>query len=211
MRDLHTKQDFDLLTVPEGALETENGSVFDPGGDGNGEDHRILACVKPDISLRTLGSVIDCEGKIVDMEIGSMGNEAGRACCGSPEDLPLPSKYPLESSPSASKCREKTLLKGIAPGIEGGRAERKISGEGIAAQIVLILLVPVAQNVVGLVDFLETLLGLGIVAVRVRMMLKGQFPVCDLNFALVGVSCDPKNSVVVFSLHRMIGTRFEWA
>ena len=80
------------------------------------------------------------------------------------------------------------LNKGIAPGVEGGRAERGIPGEGIEAQIVLIPLVPLAQNLVGLADFLESLFGQGIVPVRVRVILKGQLPVGRSDFAFARVS-----------------------
>jgi hypothetical protein len=53
--------------------------------------------------------------------------------------------------------------------------------------------------------------GLGIVPVRVRVILKGQFSVGHLNFARSRVSCDSKNFVIVFSLHRVLRTRFECA
>ena len=65
-RDPHAKQEFNLLTVPDGALETEQGSVFDPGGDGNREDQGVPACVKPNIPLRTFEGLIGCQGEIVD-------------------------------------------------------------------------------------------------------------------------------------------------
>jgi hypothetical protein len=208
LSDPHAKQRFNLLTVADGMVESEQGSVFDPSGDGDGEDQGIPPCVKPNIPLCTLEGLIGCQGKIVDVEIGSIGTETGRPCSGPPEDPALTPKCPSESSPSASKSREKNLLKGIVPGIEGGRSERRTSGEWMAAQIVLIPLLPVAQNVVSLVDFLEPVLGLGIVLVCVRMISKGQFSVGQFNFALIRVSCDPKDSVVVFSLHRVIKTRF---
>jgi hypothetical protein len=210
IRDPHSEQEFDRLAVPEGVLEIEKGSVLDPTGDRKGEDLGMRACVNPDVPLRTLEGFIGCQGKILDVKIRALRNEAGRPCFGPPEAPRPAAKYPAQSSPSASKGREKTLLKGIAPGIEGRGAERKNSGKGITALIVLVALVPVAQNLVGLVDFLEAVLGLGIVPVRVRMILEGQFPVSDLNFALACVSWDPKNSVVVFSLHRVITTRLEW-
>jgi hypothetical protein len=138
LRDFYRKQEFDLLTTPKGPLETEQGSVFDAGRDGNGEDQDIPACVKPNIPLCALEGLIGCQGKILDVEIGSIGTETGRTCPAPPENPPLTSESPPESSPSASKSREKSRRKGIAPGIEGGRAETKFSCEKIAAQIVLI-------------------------------------------------------------------------
>jgi len=206
LRDSHAKLKFHLLTVLEGALETEQGSIFNPGRDGNGKNQGSPARVKPNIPLRTLRDLIGCQGKIVNMEIGSIGNKTGRPCPGLPVDPPFTSKAPPESSPSASKLREKILLEGIAPGIERVRAERKTTGVRIAATIVLIPLVPMAQNVVGLVDFLEPVLGLGIVPVCVRMILKGQSSKGHPDYAFTRVSRDPKNSVVVFFLHWLATT-----
>jgi hypothetical protein len=66
VRDPHAKQEFDLPAVPEGLLESEQGSVFDLRGDGNGEDQGIPACVKPNIPLRTLEGFVGAQEKIVD-------------------------------------------------------------------------------------------------------------------------------------------------
>lgn len=66
----------------------------------------------------------------------------------------------------------------------------------------------VAQNVAGLVDFLEPVLGPGIVPVRIRVVAKRQFPVGELDFARIRTPRDPKNFVVVFLPHRLIYTRF---
>ena len=42
------------------------------------------------------------------------------------------------------------------------------------------------------------------------MILKGPSPVSDFDFVLAHISRNPKNSVVVFSLHRVITTPLEW-
>jgi hypothetical protein len=48
--------------------------------------------------------------------------------------------------------------------------------------VVLLLLVLVGEDFVGLLDLLEALLGLGVVAVDVRVELAGQLPVGTLDF-----------------------------
>jgi hypothetical protein len=68
--DPHAEPKFDLMTVPDGALETQHSPVFDPWGDGNGEDQVITACVKANIPLRTFKGFMGGQGKIVDVETG---------------------------------------------------------------------------------------------------------------------------------------------
>jgi len=65
-RDPHAKQELDLPAIPERALEIEEGSVFDPGRDGNGEGQSFPPGVEPDIPLRSLAGLIGGEGKIMD-------------------------------------------------------------------------------------------------------------------------------------------------
>jgi hypothetical protein len=113
--DPYAKEEFDRLAVRERALEIEQGSVLDPGGDGNSEDLDLRAYVNPEVPLRALERLIGCQGKILDRDIRALGDKAGRLCLGPPETPPLTSKRPGESSPSTAKGREKTLFKGIAP------------------------------------------------------------------------------------------------
>jgi len=87
--DPYAKEEFDLLAVREGALEIEQGSVFDPGGDGNSEDLDLRACVNPEVPLCALEGLIGCQGKILDRDIRAVGNEAGQPCFGPSETAPV--------------------------------------------------------------------------------------------------------------------------
>ena len=75
--------------------------------------------------------------------------------------------------------------------LEGGMTEAVIGGT----------LVAVLENVVGLVDFLETMFALFVARITVRMMLHRKFAECRLELDLGGSSGNTEDFVVIALRH----------
>ena len=84
----------------------------------------------------------------------------------------------------------------LPPARAGTGPEAAVAEEG-ARLVVLLALLGVAEDVVGLGDLLEALLGLGVALVGVRVELAGELPVRLLDLGVGGVLGDAEDLVVV--------------
>ena len=97
----------------------------------------------------------------------------------------------------------------LGPGARPSRTSRTSPRHPIfrieAVLIVHLLLLRIAQNVVGFLDFLEMLLGGFVAGIQVRMMLARELPVGLADFIRVGAAIDTQRFVVVrSSCHKQI-------
>jgi hypothetical protein len=76
--------------------------------------------------------------------------------------------------------------------VEGGMAEAVVGGP--------LLLVP--QDLVGLADFLELMLGRGVSRIAVRVILHGPFPIGPLDLVLIGRTADAQGLVIILFGHQ---------
>ncbi len=114
---------------------------------------------------------------------GAAGGAAAKAAAEeAAEDVPQIAKVEAALETAA----ETTGACAIA-GIHPGKAEL----------VVALALVAVAEDLIGLVDLLESGLGLLVAGVQVRVVLLGQLPVGLLNLCLCGALLDAQDFIVV--------------
>jgi hypothetical protein len=92
------------------------------------------------------------------------------------------------------------------PACPGGAHAGLRIDAGVTVLVVGRALLRVGENFVGFLDFLEVLLGLGVVRIAIRMIFHRQLAVSLLDFIIGGVAIDAQNVVKVAFCHGFLNT-----